>query len=114
MVVFTNFLIPKKFSGYTILCFALVRPEFKYDVGLVEHEKTHVKQFWKLPFIHGILYRFSKKYRLSCEVEAYREQSKHYDAPNIKALATRLVEDYGLDLGIQDAIELLKAEDARA
>jgi len=58
-----------------------MRPEHKNDEGLLKHELIHVKQFWLNGLlIHAIGYRFSKSYRLKCEVEAYREQLKYLPA----------------------------------
>lgn len=108
MVIFTNRFIPEQFAGYTVFCFALIRPEYREDLGLIEHEKTHVKQFWRLPFIHGLRYRFSKSYRLNCEVEAYKEQLKHYKVDRTYLLAKHLVDHYNFDLSIKDAMTLLK------
>lgn len=108
MVIFTDLFVPKEFDGYTYLCFALIRPQYKNDKGLIEHEKTHVKQFWKAPFIHGLLYRFSDVYRLKSEVEAYRAQIKVEANPNVYRYATMLSKNYGLKLTVNDAKELLE------
>lgn len=44
---------------------------------MLAHEVCHVEQFWNNPLFHGLRYRFSKAYRLDCEVKAYREQLQH-------------------------------------
>lgn len=108
MTIFTHRFIPKGFDGYTVFCFALVRPEFKDDIGLIEHEKTHVNQFWRLPFLHGLLYMLSKRYRLKSELEAFRVQSKFCTEDRTAFFAERLSCAYGLSITKQGAIDLLK------
>ena len=67
-------------GGYSFLWFIRLRPKYINDQGILEHEKKHVEQFWRLPIISGWLYRLSKKYRLWAEVQAYREQLKYLPA----------------------------------
>ena len=43
-IFITNWLIPSKFAGYHIVDIVLIRPEYKDDEGLIQHELTHVKQ----------------------------------------------------------------------
>ena len=59
-----------------------IRPGYEDDRGLLEHELTHVKQWWRTLGLHSILYLCSKRYRLKAEVEAYREQLKYPPATN--------------------------------
>ncbi len=77
-----------------------ILPKYREDTGLIEHEKTHVRQWycvlaiglllstllallvapslWPLyglaPFGHQLLYKFVRAYRRWCEVQAYRKQ----------------------------------------
>jgi hypothetical protein len=51
--------------------------KYKDDKGLLEHELTHVKQFWIHGLlIHKLLYTFWKYYRFDCELNAYVRQWK--------------------------------------
>lgn len=53
-----------------------IRPAYRDDEGLLQHELIHVRQWWRTLGLHSLLYLCSKKYRLKAEVEAYREQIK--------------------------------------
>ena len=66
--------IKEGFGGMANAFTIRIRPKYKNDIGLLEHEKVHVKQFWRTLGIYCILYPLSKEYRLKSEVEAYRKQ----------------------------------------
>lgn len=70
-------LMPPTSSGEARAWFIKIRTHHKDDVGLLEHEKIHVWQFWRTLGFHGLLYKFSKRYRLKAEVEAYRKQLEY-------------------------------------
>jgi len=78
----------------------VVRIRKKYegtDSGILAHELTHVKQFYRCGLVlHSLRYRFSKAYRLWAEVQAYREQLKHYTDDRKKAFALYIVTGYDL------------------
>ncbi len=61
--------------------FILIEEENKNDEGLIVHELTHCKQFYRTFGLHNVLYSISKEYRFRAEYEAYTTQYK-YD--NIK------------------------------
>lgn len=113
----------------------LIRPEYRNDDGLHEHEKTHVAQwlrvtgavclffsFWYfatesawalalLPVsiaVHGLAYKLIPTYRLLCELEAYREQAKHYPDDRMPLFARYIANDYGLRISEANTLELLK------
>ena len=46
-VFFTDKTIPKQFAGMTNLNVIRIRPKYEHDKGLLEHELTHVKQFYR-------------------------------------------------------------------
>ena len=107
--------------------------KYKDDVGLIEHEKTHVRQWyavlaigllictlltllvslslWPLYglalFIHQLLYKFVRPYRCWCEVTAYRKQVAVGGYSSNGFAVTMLVEKYGLDLSVDEARALL-------
>jgi len=106
MVFYTNWFIPAKFSAVTYGPFIFIRPTKREDIGLLAHEKTHVKQFWRNP-LFGLFYLLSSKARLKYEVEAYREQLK-YHPDRLDAFATSLATKYNLGITKEAAASLLK------
>ena len=97
LTFYTDKPIPTSFAGYTFGPIILIRPKYRDDKGLLEHEKVHVKQFWRTLGTHWILYKLSKNYRLKCEVEAYKVQLK-YSPDNIDHFVNMICEKYDLDL----------------
>jgi hypothetical protein len=70
---------------------------------------VHVKQFWKNPLM-GLLYQFSKTYRLRYEAEAYNTQLK-YAPNNLDRFAEFLVTNYNLQITLDQARQaILSAE----
>lgn len=92
-----------------LLPIIFIRPEYKDDRGLYEHELVHVKQAWSwiIPQIHAVGYWLSSRYRLQCEVEAYKEQAKHYAEDRKLLFAKFISEDYELGITISEALEKL-------
>lgn len=85
-----------------------------YIKDVLGHELTHVRQFYRLPIIHSFLYYFWARYRLKCEVEAYKEQLSYYaDAGpyvynrKLIAFAKMLSENYRLNITRDEAEELI-------
>lgn len=109
-VFYTNWLIPAKSAGCARLMFVFIRPEYRDDRGLLEHELMHVRQFYRSPLTHGIRYRLSQRYRLACEVEAYREQMKHADRDLSGLFGLFISRDYGLDVSLGEAQRLLRQQ----
>lgn len=64
-------------DGKIRFMFIMIHPKHKDNTGLLIHELTHVKQLYRTFFIHGLLYKISKKYRLRAEIEAYSAQIKY-------------------------------------
>ena len=107
--------------------------KYKDDVGLIEHEKTHVRQWYAVLaigllictlltllvspslwphyglalFSHQLLYKFVRPYRRWCEVKAYRKQVAVGGYSSNGFAVTMLVEKYGLDLSVDEARALL-------
>jgi hypothetical protein len=97
--------LPNGFAGKTNAFVIRILKSHKDDRGLLEHEKVHVKQFWRCP-LHGLFYRFSEDYRLKSEVEAYRVQYKY--GADLDTLADHLSSKYDLMLTFEKAKELIK------
>lgn len=107
--------------------------KYKDDVGLIEHEKTHVRQWyavlaigllictlltllvslslWPLYglalFSHQLLYKFVRPYRRWCEVKAYRKQIETGGYTSNEFAVTMLVDKYDLGLSVDKARVLL-------
>lgn len=109
LVFYTDLFIPKRFAGYTVGFIILIRPAYKDDVGLLAHESTHVKQFWRSFGLFGFLYGVSKKYRLKYEAEAYRVQLTYCSEDKINLFAKFLVDNYNLGITIEEALTALKS-----
>jgi hypothetical protein len=105
-VFYTNLLVGKDFEGAARGPFIFIRPEFKGDRGLLEHERVHVRQFWRTLGVHGFLYRFSRAYRLRSEVEAYRRQLE-FDPASRSRFAVLLHLKYDLGIPLAKAFALL-------
>jgi hypothetical protein len=61
-------------GGYAKAWFIRLRPKYREDKGILEHEKCHVRQWFFTLGSHSLLYLLVKPYRLWAEVQAYREQ----------------------------------------
>ena len=123
----------KGFGGTARGPFIKILPRHKDDIGLLEHEKTHVQQWyfwlavglllgtmlillvspslWPLfglaPFLHQLLYKFVRPYRCWCEVQAYRKQIAVGGYLSNDFAVTALVEKYDLKLSADKARSLL-------
>lgn len=89
-----------------IIC---IRPEHKGDEGLLQHEKVHVRQWYRTLGLHGILYTISKKYRLSSEIEAYAVSLKYYPS-SLDHYAKVVAENYGVGVGVDVVKAMLEKE----
>jgi hypothetical protein len=110
---YTNSFIPNGYDAYTRGPFVFVRPEHKNDLGLIAHEKVHVRQWFCTLMLHPLLYLISDKYKLNSEVEAYKEQLKHYPKStqenNLILFSGYLANNYNLNITQDEAmLELTK------
>ena len=107
--------------------------KYRNDKGLHQHELVHVKQWamWSLLSIpaayvlcqlalfdymalaflpmslHSILYRLVPAYRFWCEVEAYKEQAKHYNDDRKPLFAEYIANSYDLPHTTKQALDAL-------
>lgn len=104
---YTDWFIPSRFGGVIYGPIILIRPKYRTDIGLFEHEKTHVRQWYRGWGIgYWLAYHFSKKRRLQYEVEGYRVQLK-YNPDRVQTFALYLSTKYNLGISVEDAMELL-------
>ena len=98
-------------GGVTNAFVIRLRPKYKDDEGIYQHELVHVKQWWRTLSFTSFLYLLSKRYRLKAEVEAYRKQLE-YNPGNLIKYATWLSDPssktgYGLNVSREEVIRLL-------
>ena len=106
LVFYTNWFVPERFAGCNRGPLIFIRPEYRADAGLLAHELEHVRQWYRNPAF-GIFYKFSKKFRLKVELEAYRKQLEHSPG-DLDTFAQFLVEKYNLDISFSQARWLLE------
>lgn len=106
-VIYTDRLIPSRYDAYTIGPIVLIREHQVGNRGLLEHERVHVRQFWRTLGLVGLGRLISRRYRLACEVEAYREQLKWTGAHYAPLYAWYLVDNYDLDITHEQAMKEL-------
>jgi hypothetical protein len=108
----TDRFIPDNLAGCMrvfLLPVVFIRPKYKDDIGLYQHELTHVKQAFRFIFppLYGLLYMLSKAFRLRCEVEAYKVQAE-YNPEHIELYAEFISKNYSLDVSVEEASLLLR------
>jgi hypothetical protein len=100
--------LPVGIDGITLGPVILIRRGCEGDAGLIAHERVHQRQqrrwLW-LPWL--VLYLASKRFRLAQEVEAYREQAKHYPDDRNHTLANHLATRYWLNITHEQALKAL-------
>lgn len=125
--------LPHGFGGTAKGPLIKLLSKYQADAGLLEHEKTHVRQWyavlaigllistllmllvspslWPLygmaPLLHPLLYKFVRPYRQWCEVRAYRAQISIGGYTSNEFAVAALVKKYGLGLSIDEARALL-------
>lgn len=110
IVIYSDRLVPDRFAGCSYGPIVAIRPIYRNDKGLHEHEFVHARQFWRgLGLGHALRYKFSRAYRLRCEVEAYREQLYWTPFDRAPLFARFLVDKYDLGITFDEAMELLMA-----
>jgi len=107
MIFYTNRFIPKQHQAATRGPVIFIRPEYRNDRGLLEHEKVHRRQWLRTLGLHSLLYLFVEDYRLRAEVEAFREQLKHYPDDRRLRFAELIAENYDLGITPDEALGLL-------
>ena len=64
-------------GGKNRIIYVKIKNKYKDDGGLLCHELTHSKQFYRLS-LKSWLYHFSAKWRLKSELECYAKQIHYY------------------------------------
>jgi hypothetical protein len=95
MIFYTNRFIKPWAAGCARGPFIFIRPQYHADLGILAHERVHVRQWWRTFGLHSILYPFSREYRMWAEAEAYKAQLE-FSPGNLSYFAARMVEHYDL------------------
>lgn len=107
LVFYTNN-IKSGFGGMTFGPIVKIREKYKNtDIGLLQHELTHVKQWYRTFLTHGFWYKFSESYRLKSEVEAYKVQASYYDYDAIPWMVDAIYNKYNIKGTTKQQIEKL-------
>jgi len=98
-----------KKSGSAKGPFIKIRTKHSFDIGLLYHELTHVKQWYRTLSIHSLLCLCSKWYRKVSETEAYRVQLKLVKnrEHSLERFVQAMVNNYKLDITEKEARDLL-------
>lgn len=121
------------FGGIVSMWKIEILHKYRYDKGLLEHEKFHVRCWWYCliitwlvalamfhagtqgwwlpvavlgPWAHGTLYR-NKYFRMLVEVRAYKIQLKKGNYPSPGFAAKHLSEKYSLGISEKEAAKKL-------
>ena len=135
ITIYTDRFIPKRHQAVTRGPIILIRPEHRDDRGLLEHEREHVRQWLAVSImacsilglliyalmgvemiqwaalgmgVHGALYSLVPEYRLASEIDAFREQARHYPDDRIPTFAALLTSNYDLDIYFDEALRELR------
>jgi len=100
------------FAGVSYGPWIKMRPEYKDDNPLLQHELTHCKQWYRTFGIHGWLVLFgNKKHIFESEVEAYAVQASLQPElmilSRVDLYATFISTKYGLNVTKDEAKEAL-------
>ena len=108
--VFYTKRMDKKFAGMSYGFFILIRPSYRRDKGLHQHELEHARQFWcGLWVIHALLYRYYDRYRAWAEIEAYKVQLSHAPPTHY----SRLKRKYALFIATKYKLDITPSEAER-
>ena len=89
-IFITNWM-PARFAGYHVVDIVFIRPEYKDDEGLIQHELTHVKQNLRTLGWSGIKQYWNKEHKLDRECEAYAVQLQYVPVAKQEVMRRRFV-----------------------
>ena len=111
LIFYTDKFIPKDAAGCTRGPVIFIRPKYKDDKGLLEHENIHRWQWVFTLGFHSFLYLLYKPYRLWSEVQAYKMQLRYPPANGSDSYklkyANYISKNYGLNVTSNEAYSLL-------
>lgn len=102
-IEYTDDIADKKDAAITSGCHIKIRPSYRDDVGLLQHELQHVRQFYRR-------FLFMSMTHLEREIEAYRVQLKYYPDDRAYLFAQFMATSYpDFTIAVGDAYLRLKA-----
>lgn len=134
MIFYSDRLVPKDSAACARGPFIFICPKYRGDVGLLEHERTHVKQWFVVtaisiavfiffahaiynrtsfpvfsitPFFmafNSVIYTLFPKYRLYSELEAYKVQARYYHDDRRPLFARFICDKYRLSVNYDDVL----------
>jgi hypothetical protein len=137
VLVFYTDTLPDHVAGRSKGLFVLIKPRYREDEGLIQHELEHVRQFYRpigaallagamlsiiypllaLPIMyaaaltgmlfHVLAYKLIDAYKLRCEATAYWIQSRYYSDNRLPLFARFISANYGLDISQAGALNAL-------
>jgi hypothetical protein len=114
IIIYKSWGVKKKFAGTTYGPVIFIREEYRNDKALLEHEKTHAKQWYRTLSLHSILYMASKRYRLEAEVEAYKktmEVNGYVNEYQYEWIVDTLRNNYGLEVSREEILKKLNTRE---
>lgn len=85
----------------------LIHPRARGNAGLLAHEQVHCEQMRRTGTLKfWWLYVSSRRFRLACEVEAYRASLRHHQGA-LRYFAAHLAGGYFLGITAEEAERLL-------
>ena len=109
LTFYTDRFIPSHFAGCMMVIafipFIFIRPKYRDDAGLCCHELTHVRQYFRTLGLHVFLYWLFERYRFEAELEAYKEQAKHYPDDRKELFAGFIAQKYKLNITKEQVLE---------
>lgn len=91
-------------------CTIIIRAKYVEDKGILNHELKHAEQF-KNNMFHSLRYKYNRRYRLTCELEAYAAQIKTYGYKDINQcswIIDALVNKYDLRITVTFVVKQIE------
>jgi hypothetical protein len=104
--------IPEGFGGMANGPVVRIRKKYENtDEGILQHELTHVKQWYRTLGTLGLWYTFIESYRLKSEVECYKVQASYYNYDAIPWMADAIYTKYNIkSVTKQQVIDMLRSK----
>ena len=99
--------LPSGFGGMAHGPVIRILERLRDDQGIRQHELVHVRQWFFTLGLLPILYWLFPKFKLWCEVQAYRKQLQYYADDRSWQFAGFIATKYGLKITQYDAQILL-------
>jgi hypothetical protein len=106
LIIYTDDL-PDDVGGRSFGPYVRIRPKYRDDEGILQHELSHVELWWLTFGLNGLIERIFPPYRLWNEARAYRVQVLY--GITLDDAAERLASaHYGFGITTEQAIALIK------